>query len=272
MSMLRNPTLPEVLRNAVERGAAGLRVAMPGTIERFDAATQTADVRPALWESHADPTGAEVVGPLPVLPSVPVMFSGAGGYAETWPVAVGDPCLVVFADRSIDAWQDTGAAGDPVDLRRHDLADGIAILGVRAKTQALGEFDTSRAVWGAKGPRIAADGTTLHVGVSHGEVASQDMIRGTVYRAQEDLLLDLIDTATTTAGGALTAAAASLTTAAGLNAIPVVGGIPAAPGFIAAAGSLVAAATALQSIKAAVSAFKAQAALTPYTTDKARVS
>lgn len=54
---------------------------------------------------------------LPILPDVPVVFPGGGGFALTFPVAAGDECLVVFASRCIDAWWQSGGVGEPMEPR-----------------------------------------------------------------------------------------------------------------------------------------------------------
>jgi hypothetical protein len=254
----RSPALAEVIRLALERQGRALRVGLPGRIDRFDAANQLADVTPLLQETTFDETGAEVVESLPVLTNVPVQFAGGGGYAVTFPVASGDPCWLTFADRSIDEWIERGGVVDPVDLRRHDFADPVAILGVRSKADKLTEFDGSRAVFGNKGPRIAVDGSSVHLGVGNGASAGQRVLRGDAYRTAEDTLLDSIASAAQSAATALIAATAALASAGTANAVPVVGGIPAAPFFATAATQLTTAAIALQSIQGIVNAFKAQ--------------
>lgn len=74
---------------------------------------------------------------LPILPDVPVVFPGGGGFALTFPVAAGDECLVVFASRCIDAWWQSGGVGEPMEPRMHDLSDGFALVGVRSQARRL---------------------------------------------------------------------------------------------------------------------------------------
>lgn len=232
-----NPTLIEVLTRAIERGAAELRVSLPGQIESFDKAAQTADVKPLLKESTFD-TGDEIVESLPVIPGVPVQFSGGGGFSETWPVAKGDLCFLVFSDRSLDRWFENGGDVDPVELSRHVLANAVAILGVRDKGSALSEFDASRAVWGNKGPRIAADGSVLHLGVDHEQQAEQETIRGTKFLGDLRTLHGSLDQNESQAGALIQAAAGLLQAAAGFLAIPVYGGALANPNLQAASQAL----------------------------------
>lgn len=126
----RTPTLTEVLGLAVRAGAADLRVALPGRVERYDLARGTVDVQPLLRETTRDDAGELVAERLPVLTGVPLVFPGAGGFALVFPVQVGDQVLLVFADRSLDGWRDQGAEATPADERRHALSDAIAIPGL----------------------------------------------------------------------------------------------------------------------------------------------
>lgn len=252
-----NPTLAEVFRLALARGSAELRVSCPGRIERFDPDLQVADVKPLLMDSDQGDEGQEIVSSVAVVPSVPVQFAGGGGFAETWPVAVGDLCELIFTDRSIDRWFSQGGEVDPVDLARHVLTGAVCVLGIRDSKHVLTEFDHTRAVWGNKGPRVAADGNAVHLGVAHNESGTQEAIRGSEFLTQLDTLLTALDTDTTTAGTSITTAATSLESAAPLNAVPFYGGSMAASFFVAAGVALNAAGVALEAIKGSIASFKA---------------
>ena len=45
----------------------------------------------------------------------------------------GDACLVIFADRDIDAWFESGEAEVPPSGRMHSLSDGFAFVGFRTR-------------------------------------------------------------------------------------------------------------------------------------------
>lgn len=142
---LRDPSIAEIVRAALDARVADLRVSLPGSIESFDAATQLASVRPLLRDTHENEEGDEVAEELPVIPNVPVQVYGAGELRLSFPVKPGDPCLLVFTDRSLDLWIERGGVVDPVDVRRHNLTDAVALVGVRAKPGALASLDTDAA-------------------------------------------------------------------------------------------------------------------------------
>ena len=115
-----------------------LHCALPGTVESFDPATQTAVVRPLLKRKTE----------LPLLRDVPVFFPGSRNSAVTWPVSAGDGCLVVFADTDMDRWFETGRAGEPASARKHDLSDAFAFVGFRSAPEALKNLSATPSFFG----------------------------------------------------------------------------------------------------------------------------
>ena len=98
-----------------------------GTIESFDPVKQTASIRLSMLRV----IGTEEVA-YPLLTDCPVMFPAGGGAYMTFPVAKGDPCLVLFNDRDIDNWFTTGNVVAPNSIRAHSLSDGVALVGIRS--------------------------------------------------------------------------------------------------------------------------------------------
>lgn len=137
------PNLAELLSGHVSRSLAELHTAMPGRVERYDSTTQTADVKPLVKRKVADEAGTESLESLPVVPSVPVVFPGAGDYGITFPIARGDTVLLVVASASLDRWLARGGEVDPADERAHALSDAVAIPGLRARPDALGSVPNS---------------------------------------------------------------------------------------------------------------------------------
>lgn len=137
MSDDTTPTLRGFVDSLVSRGLEGMRVSMPGRVEAYDATTQKADVQPLVKRRYTDAAGVEQVERLPVVPSVPVIFPGAGEYSITFPVDIGDVVLLVFADSSLDLWLARGGEVDPEDTRSHALTDAVAIPGLRPFRSAI---------------------------------------------------------------------------------------------------------------------------------------
>ena len=124
---------------------SAMRVSMPGIIQSFDPDAVTAVVQPAIKGAEQDESGAEVSVNLPLLVDVPVIFPRGGGCTLTFPVKAGDECLVIFADRCIDFWWQSGGIQEPVDERMHDLSDAFCIVGPQSQAKKIGGISTTAA-------------------------------------------------------------------------------------------------------------------------------
>ena len=131
---------------------SSLHCALPGTVESFDAETQTAVIRPAPFlpcrpgdassmssrsgeassmsfrpgeassmSFRPERSGAEESLAIPLLRDVPVFMP------VPFDVHPGDACLVIFADRDIDQWLCEGTGSG----RMHSLSDGFAFVGFK---------------------------------------------------------------------------------------------------------------------------------------------
>ncbi|HHT0093256.1 TPA: Gp138 family membrane-puncturing spike protein [Raoultella planticola] len=124
---------------------SAMRVSIPGIIQSFDPDAVTAVVQPAIKGVEHDESGAEVSVSLPLLVDVPVVFPRGGGCTLTFPVTAGDECLVIFADRCIDFWWQSGGIQEPVDGRMHDLSDAFCIVGPQSQAKKIGGISTTGA-------------------------------------------------------------------------------------------------------------------------------
>lgn len=150
----------ETLNQLKKQVSSVLRVALPGTVESFDAETVTATIQLGiLGLSDGESTA------LSVLNDVPVMFPRGGGCSLTFPVKKGDECLVIFADRSIDFWWQSGGIQEPVDDRMHDLSDAFCIVGPQSQAKKISGISTSSVEL-----RSDDGGTKLSLNPSSGEI------------------------------------------------------------------------------------------------------
>ncbi len=133
---MTDPELLSLLREWKRDILSSICCALPGVVQSFDPATQTASVLPALRKKNAagDPVA------MPLLQDVPVFFPGGASSAVTFPVRPGDECLLIFADACIDGWFDTGEAVLQPSSRSHDLSDAFAFVGFRSRRKALSSF------------------------------------------------------------------------------------------------------------------------------------
>lgn len=116
---------------------ASIWTALPGYIVEFDRVLQTCKVQPTIQAQVLTAAGVTKNVTLPVLVDCPVTFPSGGGFALTFPLKVGDECLVIFASRCIDSWWHSGGIQVQAELRMHDLSDGFVIPGPRSRPNVL---------------------------------------------------------------------------------------------------------------------------------------
>lgn len=104
-----------------------MRCCIPCIIQSYDANKGTVECQPAVRERIINQNEEIEYLNLPLLTNVPVMFPSNSKYSVTFPLAKGDECLVLFSDLSIDNFWEKGNVQNPIEDRRHDLSDGIAI-------------------------------------------------------------------------------------------------------------------------------------------------
>lgn len=158
--------LTNLLGASVDGRMADVHVAIPGRVETYDAALQKASVQPLVMRAHEGEDGGRVAQKLPVIPEVPVLFPGGGGFSVTFPVQRGDVVLLVFSEASLDKFLVRDGIVDPQDDRRHNISDAIAIPGLRNfKSPRSGVSGTSMVVGPDSGSaKIEFDGSLVKVG------------------------------------------------------------------------------------------------------------
>lgn len=140
--------------------AEDLHVSIPAKVVRVELAKGLVDAQPLV----KDVFDGQAVS-VPVIPNVPVVWPGAGGYRLTFPIAAGDIVLLVFSDRSLDLWLEKGGEVDPEDPRRHALSDAIAIPGLRSFREPWTGAAEDAAVLGKDGaPQVKASSDAVTIG------------------------------------------------------------------------------------------------------------
>lgn len=146
----RSPSLAEVIRLAMEHRLQDVHVALPGRIEKYDAASQKADVQPMIQRRVATSEGDEILEALPKLTDVPIVFPRSKEFFVSFPLAAGDYVLLVFNERSLDNFYigELDEQADPDDFRLHDISSAVAIPGFWPEKGALKEADAANLVVG----------------------------------------------------------------------------------------------------------------------------
>lgn len=144
MKQVPAPDLSEVLDSAKQDLLYRMNCVNVGIIQSFDAAKQTVSVRIAIKRIQSiTPDNTRIFSEHPVLLECPVFFPCGGGHTLTFPIAVGDECIVLFSDREIDNWMISGGVQPPSTMRAHDISDAIALVGIRSNPRALGSVSST---------------------------------------------------------------------------------------------------------------------------------
>lgn len=109
---------------------ANLWTAMPAIITRVDREKNTVNAQVSIRDWAYNKLRFTGFVEIPELIDLPVVFPRGGGLVLTFPIAPGDETLVVFANRCIDAWWQSGGVQNPIEFRPNELSDGFALMGV----------------------------------------------------------------------------------------------------------------------------------------------
>lgn len=129
--------------------ASSLNCVSIGTIQSFDSTDQTATVS----INYLKYTEGESPKSYALLLKCPVFFLSGSSCHLTFPITAGDTCIVLFCDREIDTWLNTGGTAVPSSMRMHDMNDAIALVGIRSLANKLTDYYTL--------------GPELRIGTSH---------------------------------------------------------------------------------------------------------
>lgn len=138
-----DPDLTDVLENLKEDIYKNINSVQVGNIEAFNAAKQTVSVQIAIKQViDEDDNGVKRYQNLPLLIECPIVILSGGSAHITIPPQVGDGCLLLFNDRDIENWFLDGGIKAPNGLRKHDLSDAFAVVGVRNMQTVIDDFLT----------------------------------------------------------------------------------------------------------------------------------
>ena len=125
-------SMSEVLSHWFEVFSDSLNSIKVGKITSVDLSKQTVDVQILHKRINENNLTRRELRDYPLLVGVPFIVLGGGGSHLTFPVSVGDNCLLMFCDFEIDRWWDSGEAQPSNFERRHDISDAFAIVGVHS--------------------------------------------------------------------------------------------------------------------------------------------
>lgn len=107
-----------------------------GRIIEFDKNTQTCTVELMILKQFNE----RIIEPAP-LTDVPLIILGAGGGHITLPNPVGTVCMLMFLDRNMDNFMETGEAYAPETSRMHDFTDCVALTTFKSAVNPVENYD-----------------------------------------------------------------------------------------------------------------------------------
>jgi hypothetical protein len=119
-------TPTDIIRQAISSQLCSVHTCLPAEIVTYDYTVQKATVQPLLRKRYRDGT----VQALPEITNVPVIFPRSSSFSMHYPLNQGDNVMILFSERSIDQWLTSGGEITPLDSRKFDLSDAIAIPGL----------------------------------------------------------------------------------------------------------------------------------------------
>ena len=163
----RYEDLQETIKAAIRAAQVELWTALVCMVVSYDDSALTVSCQPTAQGIQMMQNGTAANVTLPVLVDVPVCFPRGGNCTLTFPIQVGDECLVVFSSRCIDNWWALGGVQATTDLRIHSLSDGLAIFGpFSQKTKISGVSGSTARLTGNDGQTyIELDSTNQNVNV-----------------------------------------------------------------------------------------------------------
>jgi hypothetical protein len=101
------------------------------------------EVDPQIQMVARDNQGAEAPVNIAVLSRIPVGLFKAGGFVLTLPVSAGDEGIILFSDRSLSLWKETGKKAPPRETEFHGLSGAVFVPFPTSKPGAIQGFDGS---------------------------------------------------------------------------------------------------------------------------------
>lgn len=117
----------QLYEDIIKKVGFNLRCCIPGIIQSYDSIHNTATIQPAIREEIVNDDNMVQYVNLPILVNVPILFHSCGSGSIKFRLKQGDECLVLFSDLSYDNFWKSGNVQNPIEVRRHDLSDGLAI-------------------------------------------------------------------------------------------------------------------------------------------------
>jgi hypothetical protein len=126
----RDISLKEMVGQFAKNAIVQMYTQLPCLITKYDEVNMIASIQPLTkqWIYDEDLKGGGSSFEMQEIREVSVAFPRAGNLVQTWPVQVGDECLVEFMHKSSVNAIKTGNIGELLHLDNGNIQDAIAVL------------------------------------------------------------------------------------------------------------------------------------------------
>lgn len=165
----------QIYENLIREALFRTRCCIPCIVQSYNSENNTIEAQPAIRERMINEDNTIQYLNLPLLVNVPVVFMSTQKASIQFPLEKGDECLVVFSDLSIDNFWQSGGVQNPVEVRRHDLSDGIAIPCCLSIPKKKEFFNGMLIKYGDT--KVEMDGSELTIAGDAGEITLSQLVR-----------------------------------------------------------------------------------------------
>ena len=178
-----NKSLSQILQSWFANFSQSFCAVKIGKITAVDFTNQTVDVQ--ILHQKRDDTDPRVRKTIsyPPLQQVPFVVLGGGNSHITFPIAVGDKCLLWFCDYEIDRWWDTGEPLPANYERWHNISDALALVGVHSMADIIEGYSNYVELKYSNDSKITV-GTTIDIDNSKTNVSGDMSVVGKINSAE----------------------------------------------------------------------------------------
>lgn len=137
--MTQKITTTELARRTFLELMKNVGTSIPGNFISFDASTQLAQIQIGIVRIDVNGNTFE---PSPLI-ECPVAFLGGSQYFIEHQIDPGDECLIIFSQRCIDGWVNSGGVADNPIMRFHDFSDAAVLPGLRSQPNKINDFQNN---------------------------------------------------------------------------------------------------------------------------------
>lgn len=137
--MTTKRTLTDLVKTTFREEMKKVGTSIPGHIVAFNSTTQLAQVQIGIVRIDVNGQRFEP----PPLISCPVHFTGGTDYILEHEINPDDECLIIFSQRCIDDWVNSGGIANNPILRYHEFDDAMIIMGLRSQPNKISSFENN---------------------------------------------------------------------------------------------------------------------------------